>query len=114
MSAPASTAAAQHLASEADQNPGEFGVVVGVGSMNCRQWLSSSEAKEKGDNWLLGWWTATVTNDKNRSSTVTKMTEKEILTETKELCKMAPETVLTNAIAQIYFKFERGKQRRGK
>jgi hypothetical protein len=79
---------------------------VGIGRMSCAHWLSSPQSASEGEVWIMGYWTGVnVVNDKNHM--VGSHTDADaIFGETKKICTNEPSSVLSDAVARVYYQFQ--------
>ena len=96
---------------EDDSNPGEFGLLFGSGTWNCRHWLSSRASVIEGSAWILGWWTATNGSNTKNHFVGAEVGESGIIARIKERCKAQPGWALTNAVALEYFQLGRADKK---
>ena len=94
-------AAALQTSSPSDHDTYE---VYGIGQGSCGTWLSTPSNTIQGDQWILGWWSATnLANERNKF--VGEQTDGEgILGEVRKVCTDNPSMLLINATASVYVK----------
>jgi len=95
-----------------DVNDGDEPVFGFGGSVTCERWLSSPSMKQRGNDWILGWWAGSAEGDDDNHLSADTATQKQILDRTSRLCRMNPDWGLRNAAAHIYADLTRGTSRR--
>jgi hypothetical protein len=108
----AANAKVQRAPDRADVDDGDEPIFGFGGSVTCGHWLSSPSTKQRGNDWILGWWAGSAEGDDDNHLSAEKATEKQILDRTSRLCRMNPDWGLRNAAAHIYVELTRGKSRR--
>jgi hypothetical protein len=102
---PVQAARAQPDYKDEGPNPGEFGLILGAGNLN-----SSPATERDGNNWILGWWTATDQRNTIRPFVGDDIGAPGILRLVKTLCQSRPSMALTNAIGMVYIRLQRQKK----
>ncbi|MBP0577948.1 hypothetical protein J8I29_01375 [Labrys sp. LIt4] len=78
-------------------------MALGVGTMPCKYWLSTTRLEGEGNSWILGWWTGL--NSRNDNHWVGSRTDGNgIILAVKGVCQHQPDMLLMNAIDSVFKK----------
>ncbi|MDT3380990.1 hypothetical protein RNI52_26930 [Labrys neptuniae] len=78
-------------------------MALGVGTMPCKYWLSTTRLEGEGNSWILGWWTGL--NSRNDNHWVGSRTDGNgIILAVKGVCRHQPDMLLMNAIDSVFRK----------
>ena len=78
-------------------------MALGVGTMPCKYWLSTTRLEGEGNSWILGWWTGL--NSRNDNHWVGSRTDGNgIILAVKRECQHQPDKLLMNAIYSVFRK----------
>jgi hypothetical protein len=94
-------------AANADDAKTPIVTVTGIGRLSCAHWLSNPEIEAQGNDWILGYWTAS-----NEDGPINHMVGHNsdvdaILGEIKKICAQEPSTRLLEAVGRVYLQFQK-------
>ena len=77
---------------------------------SCATWLSSSESRAVGNEWILGYWTGQNVRNVRDHEVGRSSDANGILNEVKTLCDAAPGERLASVAGRVYVNFERDRR----